>query len=293
MSGKRRQIDLEFQYSVKMLCGYVNEGHFQEKYVQFWRFIALLFFPKNEILRHDLKICAVANIISSLVDGRLPRSIDRDEEQKKLIELEFTPEVCARTICNLATDEGFAEYIEACIESMNGASLISEALLRLSVVQHTDPKRGASLAKAYHLVKFGGFHSDEELAKKSEVASDASLKNYWKQWSETLPFAHAFNALEIDVLEWSPFERDGLKNYLRDLRKRPDIFKQIFGTARSVQDQIRNLLDQSARKPPFFAFPPETAVVDWRAEPLDSRQIEIMKSYKSENKIVFKKVTAT
>lgn len=281
MSAKRKQRDIEFQELVKVLCGLSEEKHFMERYVAFWSFVALLLFPKDDIARHDLKVCAVANIISGLMDGKLSRSGDKGILLQSLIEREFTTEICAHTICNLANTEGFSKQIESGVVSMESASLISEALLKLSTIPHKDPRRKASLAKAYHLVKRGGFLPDDEWSEKSVVASDASLKNYWKDWSEALPFVHALESFDIDILAWSPFDWDGSRNFGRELVKKPELFMEFFGTAMSIQKQIIDLLDISARKPPFLSFPPEIEPCDWKATPLDKRQSEIMKTYKS------------
>lgn len=281
MSRKQKQRDIEFQRVTKVLCGLSEEKHYMERYVAFWSFIAILLFPKDEIARHDLKVCAVGNIISGLLDGKLSRSRDKSTLLRGLIDHEFTTEICAHTICNLANEDGFSKLVEAGVKSMESASLISEALLKLSMMPHKDPMRKASLAKAYYLVKRGGFLPDGEWTEESVVASDASLKNYWRDWGEALPFAQALESSGIDIIGWSPFDWDGSKNFSRELCKEPDLFMKFFGAARSIQQQVSDLLDSNAKKPPFLCFPTEIEPCEWRATPLNKRQLEIMKTYKS------------
>jgi hypothetical protein len=281
MSDELIQRDIEFHYIVSLLCGKVNEKFYMERYVAFWNFISLLCCSEDDFTREELRVCSVANVVASLIVGKLPRFIGGDDKLEALVNQEFTYEICAKIVIGLSNDDdSLSDRIKQLVDSMYEYSVISEALLRLATVQPEDPKRVSSLAKAYHFVRSGGFHRAEDGNSLEDVPKEASLKGFWKSWCDTYPFVHAFDSAGIELADWSPFLEHGSEKFSHDLSSRPDLFVNVFGTAKSIQLQMISLLDETARKRPFFKFPDDIVPTEWRAQPLDERQLEIASSYR-------------
>ncbi len=170
------------------------------------------------------------------------------------------------------------EELQDPLGSISAASCISEAMLRLNTLEHKDPKRRPSLAKAYHFVMAGGLSEEKEWENLGRV-SLATLKTYWRQSCYALPFYHALEVVKIDIAKISPMAFDGAKQFTKRIAKEPDIFTKYFGVAKGIQKQILQLLDDSAKRSQFIQFPEYVTPIPWAVKSLSKKQIEISRTY--------------
>jgi hypothetical protein len=119
------------------------------------------------------------------------------------------------------------EELKDPLGSLGAASCISEVMLRLNTLEHKDPKRRPSLAKAYHFVMAGGLLGEKEWEGFGRV-SLSTLKTYWRQRCYALPFFHALEVVNIDITKLSPMAFDGSKQFAKRVSKEPELFAEYF-----------------------------------------------------------------
>ncbi len=278
MTKKTKQRNQEFERVLFKMCGLAPEAFYLERYLAFWEFMGMLCYPRDEISQQTLRICAAASLVQSIERRQVTSPVEKEEHLRQIVSLEFSPVDCAIAINNLSHENTFSEQYAQVLDNMYSATCISEALLRLATVRHSDPKRNASLAKAYHFVMAGGLSIEDEW-KDLEKISLATLKSYWRDYCHALPFIHAIDTAELPFERWSPFVWNGVKDFEKDSRKKPTAIKEMIEMANDVQAQILATIDKSAKRTNFFTFPSSMTRKKWEPRPLSPEQLKISRTY--------------
>ena len=281
MSGKKWQANVEFNNMLKVLCGREPEKYFMQKYIVFWEFVGLLLYREDPITREDLRVYSVARLVSSASRREISGRARKSGDLKRLIDSEFTTEICAKAITSIAESGALGDALIDDIDLMYGASRISEALLRLSTVKDRNPRGRASLARALDFVLKGGIDLDEDGKPTRLIVSLASLKSYWRDLCHTFPFVLAFEAHDLEIAIWSPVNLDGVVEFSKETKANPELLSNIFAMANTIQKEMLGLLDPAAKGRAFLNFPDECPTAQWEPEPLNSNQLEVAARYRT------------
>lgn len=125
----------------------------------------------------------------------------------------------------------------------------------------------------------GGLASEEEWSELGKV-SLATLKSYWRTRCHALPFLHALDAADFNIVNWSPFQTDGAVVFAKNIKRKPRVLIELFGRAKAITNQINDLLDESAKRGNFMIFPSDLPEIEWFPKGLSKEQREISKSYR-------------